>query len=121
MVLSAYAPAGLPTPPSWVARSALIVATNWPAPGPDPPTVHHDVGVRTTLRRSWSRAAHDGVGAVARLANNNVVPRETCDATWWVLGAFFLLRIPTGIQPGEDAEHRLLDALERRRAAADRR
>lgn len=33
---------------------------------------------------------------------------------WWALGAFFLFRIPTGIAPGEDAEHRLLDALKRR-------
>ncbi|MBY0287891.1 MAG: APC family permease [Mycobacteriaceae bacterium] len=37
---------------------------------------------------------------------------------WWVLGAFFLLRIPTGIKPGDDAEHRLLDALKERRAPA---
>ena len=37
---------------------------------------------------------------------------------WWVLGAFFLLRIPRGIKPGEDAEHRLLDALKQRRRAA---
>jgi amino acid transporter len=37
---------------------------------------------------------------------------------WWVLGAFFLFRIPRGVDPGEDAEHRLLDALERRRATA---
>jgi amino acid transporter len=37
---------------------------------------------------------------------------------WWMLGAFFLLRIPRGIAPGEDAEHRLLDALMRRRASA---
>ncbi|WP_028280389.1 APC family permease [Arthrobacter sp. H5] len=33
---------------------------------------------------------------------------------WWLLGAYFLLRIPTGIQPGEDAEHRLLSALKNR-------
>lgn len=33
---------------------------------------------------------------------------------WWVLGLFFLLRIPRGIQPGEDAEHRLLAALNKR-------
>lgn len=33
---------------------------------------------------------------------------------WWLLGAFFLFRIPTGIEPGEDAEHRLLDAVNRR-------
>ncbi|WP_238949251.1 APC family permease [Mycobacterium sp. IDR2000157661] len=37
---------------------------------------------------------------------------------WWLLGVFFLLRIPTGIQPGEDAEHRLLEALRQRRAPA---
>ena len=37
---------------------------------------------------------------------------------WWVLGAFFLFRIPTGIEPGEGAEHRLLDALKQRRQAA---
>lgn len=37
---------------------------------------------------------------------------------WWGLGAFFLFRIPTGISPGEDAEHRLLDALKQRRAPA---
>lgn len=33
---------------------------------------------------------------------------------WWVLGMFFFFRIPRGIQPGEDAEHRLLAALRRR-------
>jgi amino acid transporter len=33
---------------------------------------------------------------------------------WWVLGVFFLLRIPRGIKPGEDAEHRLLTALNKR-------
>ncbi|MCV7151246.1 APC family permease [Mycolicibacterium pyrenivorans] len=38
---------------------------------------------------------------------------------WWVLGAFFLLRIPTGVEPGEDAEHRLLAALKQRRAPVD--
>ncbi|WP_099041537.1 APC family permease [Mycobacterium neglectum] len=37
---------------------------------------------------------------------------------WWVLGVFFLLRIPTGVKPGEDAEHRLLDALKQRRVPA---
>jgi amino acid transporter len=37
---------------------------------------------------------------------------------WWVLGAFFLFRIPRGVEPGEDAEHRLLEALKRRRATA---
>ncbi|MGW0160191.1 APC family permease [Mycobacterium sp. NPDC003323] len=34
---------------------------------------------------------------------------------WWALGAVFLLRIPTGIAPGEDAEHRLLARLKQRR------
>ena len=33
---------------------------------------------------------------------------------WWALGVFFLLRIPRGIKPGEDAEHRLLAALNKR-------
>ncbi|WP_026545591.1 APC family permease [Arthrobacter sp. 35/47] len=33
---------------------------------------------------------------------------------WWVLGMFFLFRIPGGIAPGEDAEHRLLAALRKR-------
>ncbi|MCV7282245.1 APC family permease [Mycolicibacterium flavescens] len=33
---------------------------------------------------------------------------------WWLLGAYFLFRIPTGIEPGEDAEHRLLEAINRR-------
>ncbi|WP_309071118.1 APC family permease [Arthrobacter sp.] len=33
---------------------------------------------------------------------------------WWVLGMFFLFRIPRGITPGEDAEHRLLEALNNR-------
>ncbi|MFB1296663.1 APC family permease [Mycobacterium sp. pW049] len=36
-------------------------------------------------------------------------------AAWWVLGLFFLFRIPTGVAPGEDAEHRLLAALRQRR------
>ncbi|WNG82034.1 APC family permease [Mycobacterium sp. ITM-2016-00316] len=35
---------------------------------------------------------------------------------WWILGVFFLLRIPTGIRPGQEAEHRLLEALKQRRA-----
>ncbi|MBX9919688.1 MAG: APC family permease [Mycolicibacterium frederiksbergense] len=35
---------------------------------------------------------------------------------WWILGLFFLLRIPTGIKPGQEAEHRLLEALKQRRA-----
>lgn len=33
---------------------------------------------------------------------------------WWLLGMFFLFRIPRGIEPGEDAEHRLLAALNKR-------
>ena len=33
---------------------------------------------------------------------------------WWLAGAFLLFRIPSGIEPGEDAEHRLLEALKRR-------
>ncbi|MCZ0726485.1 APC family permease [Mycolicibacterium iranicum] len=36
-------------------------------------------------------------------------------AAWWLLGLFFLFRIPTGVAPGEDAEHRLLAALRNRR------
>lgn len=36
---------------------------------------------------------------------------------WWVLGVFFLLRIPTGIEPGEQAEHRLLETLKQRRTS----
>lgn len=35
---------------------------------------------------------------------------------WWILGLFFLLRIPTGIKAGQEAEHRLLEALKQRRA-----
>ncbi|MEE3851874.1 APC family permease [Gordonia sp. LSe1-13] len=38
-------------------------------------------------------------------------------AAWWLLGALFLFRIPTGVPPGEDAEERLLDALRTRRAS----
>ncbi|QCU77020.1 APC family permease [Citricoccus sp. SGAir0253] len=34
---------------------------------------------------------------------------------WWVLGAAFLLRVPRGITPGPDAEHRLLALLASRR------
>ena len=34
---------------------------------------------------------------------------------WWLLGLVFLLRIPTGIRPGADAEHRLVAEVERRR------
>lgn len=33
---------------------------------------------------------------------------------WWVLGVFLLFRIPSGIAPGEDAEHRLLERLKQR-------
>ncbi|MDO5634741.1 MAG: APC family permease [Micrococcus sp.] len=32
---------------------------------------------------------------------------------WWALGLVFLLRIPRGIAPGEDAEERLLERLRR--------
>ncbi|OYN95843.1 amino acid permease [Enemella evansiae] len=35
---------------------------------------------------------------------------------WWVLGLVFLLRVPTGIQPGPDAEPALHRALAERRA-----
>ncbi|WP_413316620.1 APC family permease [Agrococcus sp. 1P02AA] len=35
---------------------------------------------------------------------------------WWALGLVFLLRIPAGIAPGEDTEHRLLDRLASRRS-----
>lgn len=34
---------------------------------------------------------------------------------WWLLGVFFLLRIPAGVAPGEDAERRLLATLKQRR------
>lgn len=34
---------------------------------------------------------------------------------WWVLGLFFLFRIPSGIEPGEHAEERLLERLGNRR------
>ncbi|MFC3298502.1 APC family permease [Arthrobacter agilis] len=34
---------------------------------------------------------------------------------WWVLGIVFLLRIPSGIAPGHDAEERLLERLAERR------
>ncbi|BBX19484.1 amino acid permease [Mycolicibacterium duvalii] len=37
---------------------------------------------------------------------------------WWLLGAFFLLRIPTGVEPGHDAEERLRHALVQRRTGA---
>ncbi len=33
---------------------------------------------------------------------------------WWVLGAVFLLRIPRGVEPGHDAEERLLTRLAHR-------
>ncbi|MBE4718172.1 amino acid permease [Pseudarthrobacter sp. AB1] len=36
---------------------------------------------------------------------------------WWVLGLVFYFRIPSGIAPGEDAEHRLLERLAQRRGA----
>lgn len=34
---------------------------------------------------------------------------------WWLLGLIFLLRIPRGIEPGEDAEPRLVAAVEARK------
>lgn len=34
---------------------------------------------------------------------------------WWLLGAVFLFRVPRGIEPGPDAEHRLVAARERQR------
>jgi amino acid transporter len=37
---------------------------------------------------------------------------------WWLLGLVFLLRIPTGIRPGVDAEHRLVAEVDRRRGRA---
>lgn len=33
---------------------------------------------------------------------------------WWLLGLYFLLRIPKGIKPGPDAEHELLKTFTRR-------
>ena len=36
-------------------------------------------------------------------------------ALWWILGLIFLLRIPRGIEPGADAEHRLVTAVEARK------
>ncbi|MGJ9411934.1 hypothetical protein ACHAAC_04410 [Aeromicrobium sp. CF4.19] len=39
---------------------------------------------------------------------------------WWVLGAVFLLRIPRGIAPGQDAEDDLHRALEERNARGRR-
>ncbi|MGB3352040.1 MAG: APC family permease [Mycobacterium sp.] len=46
------------------------------------------------------------------------VPPWILFGAWWLLGVFFLLRIPGGVAPGEDAEHRLLEALKQRRATA---
>jgi hypothetical protein len=37
---------------------------------------------------------------------------------WWVLGLVLFLRIPVGIAPGEDSEHRLLERLKQRREEA---
>jgi len=37
---------------------------------------------------------------------------------WWVLGAVLLFRIPSGITPGADAEHELLERLKQRRESA---
>jgi amino acid transporter len=37
---------------------------------------------------------------------------------WWVLGAVLLFRIPSGITPGADAEHQLLERLRQRRESA---
>lgn len=34
---------------------------------------------------------------------------------WWLLGAAFYFKVPAGIKPGEDAEHRVLEAVRRRR------
>lgn len=42
-------------------------------------------------------------------------PAWTIFGLWWLLGLVFLLRIPTGIRPGPDAEHRLVAEVERRR------
>jgi hypothetical protein len=42
-------------------------------------------------------------------------PAWTIFGLWWLLGLVFLLRIPTGIRPGADAEHRLVAEVERRR------
>ncbi|MEX3600750.1 APC family permease [Kocuria carniphila] len=36
-------------------------------------------------------------------------------ALWWVLGLIFMFRIPRGIEPGADAEHRLVAAVEARK------
>ncbi|WP_082697233.1 APC family permease [Kocuria rosea] len=45
-------------------------------------------------------------------------PAWTIFGLWWLLGLVFLLRIPTGIRPGPDAEHRLVAEVERRRQQA---
>ncbi|MEX5271012.1 APC family permease [Kocuria sabuli] len=45
-------------------------------------------------------------------------PAWTIFGLWWLLGLVFLLRIPTGIRPGADAEHRLVAEVERRRGTA---
>ena len=34
---------------------------------------------------------------------------------WWIFGIFFLLRIPGGVRPGPNAEHELLELVEKRR------
>ena len=36
-------------------------------------------------------------------------------AFWWVLGLVFMVRIPRGIEPGADAEPRLVAAVEARK------
>ncbi|WP_309126138.1 APC family permease [Kocuria sp.] len=42
-------------------------------------------------------------------------PAWTIFGLWWLLGLVFLVRIPRGIRPGADAEHRLVAEVERRR------
>lgn len=37
---------------------------------------------------------------------------------WWLLGVVFLVRVPGGVTPGEDAEERLLERLAERRSSA---
>ncbi|MDZ4353543.1 MAG: APC family permease [Arthrobacter sp.] len=37
---------------------------------------------------------------------------------WWILGLVLFFRIPSGIAPGEDAEHHLLERLRQRRHGA---
>ena len=37
---------------------------------------------------------------------------------WWLLGVVFLVRVPGGVAPGEDAEERLLERLAERRSSA---